>query len=286
MTYTVFPFWVEDTYPQIPRIFQSAANQEQQVQEGESWQQVLKKIANRAAEMGFATADDISRAVLRSQPPRAEDVPDMVDWFLKWGGGKSGYWVNDLLHFCQVMRISGVGCRVSGRAFQALANLKFEATEVIPARAVTAVLKRMAYSERVADGVSSIYRIADISSLTSKKDRKKLFLQAHGLMEEARKLLDENDETLQDPERTQAEGWLQMTLIDFALDRPNRDGDAFTSLADIWKAFLGKIFKATGSVSLDSAAEPPPSAAVEYDSDGNAIAVPKAILKAKGFTVV
>ena len=88
MTFTVFPYWVEEAYPQIPRIFQSAANQEQQVQEGETWQQVLRKIANRAAEMESASADDIARAVLRSQPPNAEDVPDMVDWYLKWAGAR------------------------------------------------------------------------------------------------------------------------------------------------------------------------------------------------------
>ena len=111
MVCTVFPYWIEESYPLIPRIFQSAANQEQQVQEGECWQQVLKNIANRASEMPNSRADDIARAVLRSQPPHAEDVPDMVDWYLKWGGGKNGFWVNDLLRFCQVNKISGVGCR-------------------------------------------------------------------------------------------------------------------------------------------------------------------------------
>jgi hypothetical protein len=34
MVVNVFPYWVEETYPCIPKIFQSACNQEQQVQEG------------------------------------------------------------------------------------------------------------------------------------------------------------------------------------------------------------------------------------------------------------
>ena len=34
MVVTVFPHWVEEAYPSIPKIFQSACNQEQQVQEG------------------------------------------------------------------------------------------------------------------------------------------------------------------------------------------------------------------------------------------------------------
>ena len=43
MMVTVFPYWVEEQYPSIPTIFQSACNQEQQVQQGENWSQLLKK---------------------------------------------------------------------------------------------------------------------------------------------------------------------------------------------------------------------------------------------------
>ena len=286
MVCTVFPYWIEESYPLIPRIFQSAANQEQQVQEGESWQQVLKKIANRASEMPNSRADDIARAVLRSQPPHAEDVPGMIDQHLKWGGGKNGFWVNDLLRFCQVSKVSGVGCRVSGRAFAALANLKFEATEVIPARAVCAILKRMASSDRSCDGVSSIYKVADINSITSKQSRKKLFLKAHGLMEEASALLKENAATLQDHEITKAEGWLQMSLVDFVLEKPNIDGNTFDDMADIWKDFLLNTFQKTAPAPGKQSAESMPSAAVQYDQQGNAIGVPKAILQSKGIAVV
>lgn len=59
--------------------------------------------------MPNSRADDVARAVLRSQPPHAEDVADMVDWYLKWGTGKNGLWVNDILQFCQPSKISGVG---------------------------------------------------------------------------------------------------------------------------------------------------------------------------------
>ena len=286
MVCTVFPYWIEELYPLIPRIFQSAANQEQQVQEGESWQQVLKKIANRASEMPNSRADDIARAVLRSQPPHAEDVPDMVDWYLKWGGGKNGFWVNDLLRFCQVSKVSGVGCRVSGRAFAALANLKFEATEVIPARAVCAILKRMASSSRSCDGVSSIYKVADINSITSKQSRKRLFPEAHGLMQQASALLKENAATLQDHEITKAENRLQMSLVDFVLEKPNIDGNTFDDMADIWKDFLLNTFQKTAPAPGKQPAESMPSAAVQYDEQGNAVGVPKAILQSKGIAVV
>ena len=67
-------------------------------------------------------------------------------------------------------------------------------------------------------------------------------MQANSIMESAREGLDENTDTVKDPERTQAEGWLQMTLIDFVLDKPNRDGDTFFSMTDILPAFLSILY--------------------------------------------
>ena len=53
--------------------------------------QVLLKIADQASERlqsgREVKNDDISKAVLISQPPNADDVPDMVDWNQKSGGG-------------------------------------------------------------------------------------------------------------------------------------------------------------------------------------------------------
>ena len=36
MVFNVIPYWIEEQYPVVPTVFQSAANQEQQVQEGQS----------------------------------------------------------------------------------------------------------------------------------------------------------------------------------------------------------------------------------------------------------
>ena len=43
----------------------------------------------------------IAAAVLRSQPPHADDVPDMVGFFKKWGGGKEQKFVKDVGRFCK-----------------------------------------------------------------------------------------------------------------------------------------------------------------------------------------
>ena len=61
---------------------------------------------------------DIARAVLRSQPPHADDVPNIVDYNQRWGGGDSQYFVKDIGRFCKAMNISP-SVRVSGRTFKA-----------------------------------------------------------------------------------------------------------------------------------------------------------------------
>ena len=153
---------------------------------------MLKKISTRAAEMQTAKAsvtnEDIARAVLRSQPPNPTDVPDMVDFNQKWGGGSCGYYVNDVLRFLAAKTVPP-SVRVSGRTFQALAGLKF-GVEDVPAMAVNAVLKRVASSDKTTDGVASIYKVSEISSLATRN--KKAFLEANQVMVNSRKFLEEN----------------------------------------------------------------------------------------------
>ena len=118
--------------------------------------QVLNKISKRASEARKAGKSlenaDLARAVLRSQPPHADDVPDMVDYNQKWGGGDSEYFVKDIGRFCKAMNISP-SVRISGRTFKAFAALNFGIE--MASYAVTAVLKRIAASEKVIDGVAS-----------------------------------------------------------------------------------------------------------------------------------
>ena len=154
---------------------------------GEGWAQMLKKISSRATEMVIANKevknDEIARAVLRSQPPFPADVPDMVDFNAKWGGGTSAFYVNDVLRFVSQSNVQP-DVRVSGRTFKALADLKF-GVDAVPAMAVNAVLKRIASSDKIIDGVASVYKPAEISSLATK--HKAVFLEANKIMENAKK---------------------------------------------------------------------------------------------------
>ena len=94
----------------------------------------------------------ISKLALRSQPPVSAVVVDMLDFVQNWGGWASEYYVNDLVRVCKAMNLSP-SVRVSGRFFKALAALTFGAG--MPSYAVTAVLKRIAASEKIIDGIAS-----------------------------------------------------------------------------------------------------------------------------------
>ena len=196
----------------------------------------MKKISKRSSEMAKSgkpvSNNSIARAVMCSQPPHKEDVPDMVDYVQKWGGGASEYYLNDLARFYRAMNLSS-SCRVSGRTFKALAALNF-GTEM-PSHAVTAVLKRVAASEKVIDGCGSSLSPSNIATFGQKL--KIPFLQANDLMKTCEATLSESG--IDDPVAT---GWLQMTLIDHVLGRPNRDGTSFKDMKSIVAEFLRRAF--------------------------------------------
>ena len=127
-------------------------------QEGEGWQQLPKKIQSRMQD-NHGKADDISRAVLRSQPPHAADVPDMVAYIMKYG---TGPFIDDLLAFARVMNIHP-SVHVPGRIFAAAAKVTF-GSEHVPF-AINAIMKRVAASTVVIDGICNDIKATEIQSL-------------------------------------------------------------------------------------------------------------------------
>ena len=142
--------------------------------------QIMNTINQRSSEMSKsgkpAKNADIAKAVLRSQPPHAEDVPAMVEYYQKYGGGVNQIFVKDLCKFIEVMNISP-STRISGRHFQALANLNFGAE--MPPHVVEVVLKRLAASEKVVDGVAQSTSVNDSTKFGTKY--KQSFLEADKL---------------------------------------------------------------------------------------------------------
>ena len=78
MYYRVFPYWVEDAYDWLPELFQSASNQEQQVQEGTGFSNVYKSIVFVCScfftEDGILRSDRVRSDRNLSGPTRADPI--------------------------------------------------------------------------------------------------------------------------------------------------------------------------------------------------------------------
>ena len=280
MVWNVFPAWIAKQYTFMPKIFQAADNQVAQVQEGENFVQMLQKIGNRVSDLlgseMHVCPDAVAVHVMRTQPPNQNDVPPMVDFYLKWGGGRSKIHVSDFAEFFTVSNFDGQ-VRISGRTFAALASLKF-GTEM-PASAVVAVVKRLIACKIANDGIASSITLSEISKFD--KGLKTEFLLVDRMIKESQKMMDDND--IEPREQVITGGWLQMSLIDTILEKPNKDGTKFESCEDVLKEFLKKLF---GVVKTEASTADPASSLVDYDVTGAAIGVTKMILTStEGFKV-
>ena len=233
--------------------------------------------------MPGASADQISRAVLRSQPPHADDVPAMVAYNAKFGGSPNGIWINDLIHYCTLAKVPA-DIHIPGRLFEAIAKLNFDT--VMPGRAVTAILKRAAMSSKITDGVVSDIRVCDITGLMS-KDKKPLFLKANAIMGKCAKIL--QDKQITDPQKTLDEGKLQCDLIDVVMAKtvvkPGKKIESEVTLESVTEKFIEGLF-ADDEVDIGDVVETPKHdvlSKVQYADDGQAINVGKMAMLKNGF---
>ena len=206
----------------------------------------------------------------------------MVAYNAKWGGGASAVWINDIKHYCSLMNVPAY-VHVPGRVFAALAKLDFD-TEM-PARAVTAILKRVAVSSRIVDGVASDVKVNDISAIGSKKDKIALFLEANMIMENCANILKEKK--IIDPQKTLDEGWLQINLIDCVMGKANSEGMTWPNLEAVTQEFIKGLFSDdVDDLQVAAASTAVPSSnVVQYTEQGEAVDVPKMVLLGKGFRV-
>ena len=244
---------------------------------GENWSQLLKKISNKIVS-GEKNPDNITRAVLRTQPPHAIDVPAMVAWSLKYSGGTSGYWTSEICSFCATKGVAP-DLHIPGRYFEAITKLDFGLAT--PARAVVAILKRLASSTRIVDHLPADFRASDIAAIARQKD---VFIRASAIMDNCHKLL--QDKQIVGNQAVLEGGNLECELIDFVLTKP----DAKTAEAEMQKivsAWLQSLFidepeLDVGSVaSSDSSSRP----LIQYDDRGQAIDIGKMVLEERGVKV-
>jgi hypothetical protein len=127
----------------------------------------------------------ILKTVLKSQPPRMEDVPSMADYLKVWGGLPSGVFVYDvanlLKYFMPSSRI------VSGSIFKSLADMKFPMSQ-LPTDLVSAVLfTHAAADECVQDGFARFITKPDTTWIASEKNRKDV-MEVDGIIKRVREI--------------------------------------------------------------------------------------------------
>ncbi|CAK0857291.1 unnamed protein product [Prorocentrum cordatum] len=203
--FTVVKWVVHAALPMVAKIVGDALNTVQQTSEGETWFQNLLSIIDVASSMG-AQPDwkAVAKKVLKSQPPRAMDIPDMVDYIIKWGGMPSGGLIKELApllnHYVPSDRV------VSGLFFKQLAELKFPID--CPAHVVNAVLFRHAAAEDcVRDGFAGYVTKPDLAML-SKPDKRQAVTQANGALMRAKAMLEE--------------GQLMIDVVDFLMEKKDK----------------------------------------------------------------
>ncbi len=242
------------------------------------------KISNKIAS-GEKNPDNITRAVLRSQPPHAIDVPDMVAWSLKYSGGTSGYWTSEICSFCATKGVAP-DLHIPGRYFEAITKLDFGLAT--PARAVVAILKRLASSKRIVDHLPADIKAAELNAISIKL--KDVFIRASEIMDNCNKIL--QDKQIVGAQAILERGDLECKLIDFILSKPDakKAEDKMQEIVSAWirglfsdeiELDVGPVASSAASSSAASSSDP----LIQYNDQGQSIDIGKMVLQDRGVKV-
>ena len=171
MEYFMIKWEVEAVFPTVPIIVQAALNTVSQIAEGESWPQILCKILHECGtqkdEHGDIAFRQVQVQVIKSQPPRAQDVPDMTEYVRVWGGLPTGSHIHELNLLSSLLPSDRI---VSGSFFKWLTSLRHSfSVENMPSHFINAVLFcHAASNEGVVDDFARFLSKGDVSSLGSK----------------------------------------------------------------------------------------------------------------------
>ena len=168
VTFDEIDYRVEIVFPMVPYIVSAALNTVTQVAMGENWHSMLMKITSHIKTAWPAPdMNNIKKTVIKSQPPRPQDVADMADFVRKWGGLPSGSFIEEISElanlFCPPSHI------VPGSFFKILYDLPVSAS-AMPAEFISALVFAHAKTEhKVSDSVCRSYIKGDIVQLTKKE---------------------------------------------------------------------------------------------------------------------
>ena len=193
LKYAVIRWEVFAAIPLACKIVSKALNTIQQVAEGESWMEIMLSICEEAVQKynGQPTEAEwkkIQKSLLKSQPPRWEDIPDIALFVKVWGGLPNALFVKMLDNMLKKFNVPSERI-VSGNFFKIVASLKFPLIEM-PADLVNAVVFVHAVSrEGVQDNFARYISKGDCQVLTLPKKRDAVN-EANNVLKKCRLLLD------------------------------------------------------------------------------------------------
>ena len=291
MSYKVINWVVHAALPDISSIIISALNTVMQVGEGESWVQNLLKIATEAGKYADKNPDwrAVTKNVIRTLPPRAGDVPDMVAFVQVWGGMPTGVFIKELsalLH--QHMPSNRV---VSGTFLKQLAELKFSA-KAMPAHMVNAILfVHASADECVQDHFARFITKGDLQTIMSDKKRE-VAIEADGVLMRAKSLAKDVEDIVGQEVAFGMVGKLMKDIVvglaekDKSKDKANAEP---FNLEECASRFTTKLCEAAGKCPV--LPDKPSSIVdraknfVDYTAEGNAAGIGRTTVLNNGFRV-
>ena len=159
---------VAKLYPELPSLVQAARNQPGQSQRMESEMQMLLRISTLARSMAKSVQGQVSvdweairATILRRRTNNPADVPELIKFVQRWGGGISAAFIEELSQFHKTFVPSGR--MVPAATFRAVADLKLAPDELMPYLA-SAIIKTQAIAYQRLSGGGDVLLSIDISS--------------------------------------------------------------------------------------------------------------------------
>jgi hypothetical protein len=239
--------------------------------------------------------DSVSRAVLRTHPKCYQDVPDMIAWYKRFGGGTSKAFVPTISAMFD--KFVPATRQVGGNFFLALSKLKFKADEPAPASFINSTLVVHAAAKEHDNNFAKLFKLSELDSISVGGKKHALAMLANAALLRALQL--GSDTGLPTHMWIHARFHIMDRLVRLVfkhdVNKEVKEVDqAFTTIDAINAAFVAELMQMActqGALpSASSSTEVPDiskvsTSIVEYDSSGNPIAQGKETLLAKGFDV-
>ena len=223
LPWLVLSWRVSERFPGLVTLVQSARNAPGAIARGEHEVQLLVKIQHMASAEQNRTGnapdwDKISRAVLRSRPPCASEVPGLQIFVALCGGGVKHPFLTDLVSFHQ-HQITSSDRRVKGQFYKSVAELDLGDAEIPYFKVAMMKAQYSCPPKYVSSGYCGFISTGDVNKCG--KDYKKEVVEADNLLREVRMALDAAQwkQKIADTKRCLYLGRLDCMMVRWALKK-------------------------------------------------------------------